>query len=259
MEQDITQNIVIYDYLSFTSKRFTPEEMMSGLGLSHVPWVESRGARGYKSRIFFSSINIFYDGRDDMGVWCEMSGQGCRTFETLTDLKADGDPWSKLLQWIQASDCNITRLDVAYDDHIGVLPLAEIKDDTEAGMFISKSREWQVVNGSKGMSVYHGSAKSKVIVRIYDKAAERHIADQHWVRCELQLRDGRAREFVKLDGSIGENFLGVLLNYLRYVQPSEDSNKWRWSLAGYWASFRTGCQSYQYLSGAGDGIQRGAA
>ncbi len=34
---------------------------------------------------------------------------------------------------------------------------------------------------------------------------------------------------------IGEAFAGVLLNYLRYIEPSDtDANKWRWPLTDYW-------------------------
>lgn len=65
MDSNIAENIVIYDWLSFTSKRHSPDQIISILGLSHVPWVESKGARGYRCRKYFSCISIHYDGRDD--------------------------------------------------------------------------------------------------------------------------------------------------------------------------------------------------
>jgi len=71
-------------------------------------------------------------------------------------------------------------------------------------------------------------------VRIYDKAAERGFTDgQHWVRIELQLRDGRAAEFSKIPMDIGEAFAGVLLNYLRYAYSAESRYIYRnpWSCA----------------------------
>ncbi|MEG1492501.1 MAG: replication initiation factor domain-containing protein, partial [Oscillospiraceae bacterium] len=66
---------------------------------------------------------------------------------------------------------------------------------------------------------------------------ERGLTDgSHWVRVELQLRRDRALQFVLADGDIGSRFCGVLLNYVRYVEPNElDSNKWRWALMPYWA------------------------
>jgi hypothetical protein len=51
---------------------------------------------------------------------------------------------------------------------------------------------------------------------------------------ELQLRDERAEGFVRAAGTVGEKFRGVLANYVRFVVPSEDSNKRRWPTAPYW-------------------------
>jgi DNA relaxase NicK len=81
-----------------------------------------------------------------------------------------------------------------------------------------------------------GSPQSKVLVRIYDKAAERHCEPgTHWVRVEMQLRDDRALQFTKIPMTVGEVFSGVLLNYLRYVIPDDtDTNKWRWQMTDYW-------------------------
>lgn len=228
----MTENIVLYDWLSFTSKVHTPDEIIHALGLDSCPFVETRGARGYKDRKYFGAISIHYNGRPDMGVWCEMSGQGCRTFESLSKVG-----WNALFAWIHANELNITRLDVAFDDHTGVLPIADIVDDAQAGLFVSRMNYWETVLSSKGTTVQIGSPQSKVLIRIYDKAAERgYDPDVHWVRCEMQLRDGRAAEFTKIPMSIGAAYAGVLLNYLRFVEPDEtDSNKSRWPLKKYWA------------------------
>jgi len=109
------ENIVLYDWLSFTSKSHSPEQLISALGLSHVPWTETKGARGYKDRKYFSCISIHYNGRADMGVWVEMSGQGCRTFESLLNVG-----WDNLFKFIRDNALKITRLDVAFDDHIPI-------------------------------------------------------------------------------------------------------------------------------------------
>ena len=231
MDNNINTNIVLYDWLSFTSKTHSPEQLIEALGLSHVPWVETKGARGYRDRKYFSCISIHYNGRDDMGVWVEMSGQGCRTFESLSKVG-----WDRLFQFIHENDLHMTRLDVAFDDHTGILPLDQIAEDTKAGNFVSRMNYWETVQSSKGTTVQIGSPQSKVLVRIYDKAAERGCEEgTHWVRCEMQLRDDRASEFTKIDLSIGEAFAGVLLNYLRFVVPDEeDSNKSRWQMTDYW-------------------------
>lgn len=229
MDSRSAGNMVIYDWLSFTSKAHTPEELITALGLSDCPWVETKGARGYRDRKYFSCISVHYNGRADMGVWVELSGQGCRTFETLSRVGWDG-----LFQFIRDNDLKITRLDVAYDDHIGILNIQDIVEDTQNGMYVSKSDYWETVLSSKGSTVQIGSPQSRVLIRIYDKAAERGKTDQHWVRVEIQMRDDRAIQFTKIPLPIGEAFAGVLLNYLRYIEPGEDTNKWRWPMRDYW-------------------------
>lgn len=226
----VAENIVLYDWLSFTSKFHTPEELIDALGLSHVPWTVTKGARGYQDRKYFSSISIHYNGRLDMGVWVEMSGQGCRTFESMSAVG-----WERLFSFIRENGLKITRLDVAYDDHTGVLPMSDIVQDTQSGMFVSKSNYWETVLSSKGSTVQIGSPQSKVLIRIYDKAAERGCEPgTHWIRCEIQLRDDRAIQFTNIPLTIGEAFAGVLLNYLRYIEPADDENKWRWPMTKYW-------------------------
>lgn len=234
MDNNINENVVLYDWLSFTSKTHTPEQLIEALGLSHCPWTQMNGARGYMDRLYFGSISIHYNGREDMGVWCEMSGQGCRNFEDLSTLP---DKWKDVFSFIHGNCLHITRLDVAFDDHTGVLDIDTIAKDTEEQRFVSRMKFWQTTRSSQGVSVMIGSPQSKVRVRIYDKAAERGFDDgRHWVRIELQLRDGRAEEFSKIPMVIGEAFAGVLLNYLRFVEPDEtDSNKSRWQMTEYWA------------------------
>ena len=137
---------------------------------------------------------------------------------------------------IQLAGMKITRLDVAFDDHTGVLPLKEVIDDTQCGMYVSRSDYWETRLSSKGSMIQIGSPQSKILIRIYDKAAERgYDSDTHWVRCEMQMRDDRALEFSKLSKPIGQAFAGVLLNYLRYVVPADDANRWRWPMTRYWA------------------------
>lgn len=227
MEKDI----VLYDWLSFTSKSHTPEQLIEALGLRHCPWQEIKGAHGYRDRKYFSSISVHYNGREDMGVWVELSGQGCRAFESFSQVGWDG-----LFQFISGNGLKITRLDVAFDDHSGLLDIRRIVEDTQEGNYVSRSDYWETVLSSKGSTVQIGSPQSKVVIRIYDKARERRCPEgEHWIRVELQLRDDRAVQFTRLPLGLGEAFSGVLLNYLRYVIPDEtDSNKWRWLLQPYW-------------------------
>lgn len=229
-------DIILYDWLSFTAKVSDPYFIVDLLGLSEVPWEVTKGARGYKDRLYFNCISVHFNGRPDMGVWCEMSGQGCRAFETLSTLEGK---WDDLFIEITARRMNITRLDVAYDDHSGTLDIDEIIQDTRKREYVSKSDYWEIVESSKGQTIQFGSPQSDVLIRIYDKARERNCpAGEHWIRCELQLRRERAIAFTRLGLPIGQSYCGVVVNYLRFVDPvDEDTNRWRWPIKPYWGEF----------------------
>lgn len=239
MTQDPVQNIVIRDWFTFTSKTHDPYELVEALGLSSCAWTQVKGWYGYRSRLYFGNISIHYDGSEDMGVCCEMSGQGCRNFESYTSLPGK---WDDLLRFVRDNGLHVTRLDVAYDDHTGVLDINRVKEDTENRRFVSRFRNFRIEhsfsgeNEPEGLSIYFGSQKSESMVRIYDKAAERGYTDgTHWVRVEMQLRGDRAGAFLDVDLPIGQAFAGALLNYLRFVEPDDsDSNKRRWTMAEYW-------------------------
>ena len=230
------ENCVLFDWLTFSSKCDSIQTLISLLGLESVPFEERpHGRNGYRSMMSYENINILYDGRENMGICLDMTGTGCRAFETYSTTG-----WKPLLETICGNeDYHISRLDVAGDDHTGLLDIDVLRDDTDDHSYVSKSRSWEVDYGSEGTSIYHGSRKSDMLIRIYDKAAEQGLEDEHWVRVELQMRNENASGFLRevLEKPIGEVFAGVLFNYLRYVEPTKDVNMSRWPLKDYWQRF----------------------
>lgn len=232
MQNTIVQDLIIYDALSITSNIHQVSDIIEILGLQDVPWMTVNGAKGFKYRLYYDCISIHFC-RDDDYIWLELTGQGCRAFESYGTGDYDG-----LFQLVHDNPQNmkITRLDVAFDDHSGVLDIERIRDDTRNGNFISFFKKWKIEEGSDGICIYHGSKSSEILIRIYDKAAEKGYTDgRHWVRVEVQFRRDRAMQFVFADGSLVNRFCGVLSNYLRFVIPNElDSNKRRWETCDYW-------------------------
>ena len=241
-------NVILFDWLTFTSHCDSPESIMELLGLTGVSWqLMEKGRNGYRQRYFFENISILFDGQENMGVCVDMSGTGCRAFESYTT-----SDWLSLLRYLHGSpaDYNITRLDMAFDDHTGLLDIDVLRDDTDDHHYVSRSRAWKVEYGSAGTTIYHGSPKSNMYIRIYDKAAEQAakaedptaFEDVHWIRVELQMRDEIALGFVSglMTTPVGDQFRGVLHNYLRYVVPTKDTNMSRWDLAPYWAELLEG-------------------
>lgn len=88
-----------------------------GLDNEFVVFQELPGMYFYKSRHAFNGISFLFDGmREDMGVCCQMSGKGCRTFETF----GNGDYESLFNRCVHYSGMNISRIDIAYDDFEGI-------------------------------------------------------------------------------------------------------------------------------------------
>jgi len=215
---------------------------MLGLDKEGIAWEQVKGAHGYRDRLYWEKISIHYNGREDMGVWLEMSGQGCRAFESF----GSGN-YEALFQEVFSNpgDMHITRLDAAFDDLEGLLDIETVCRDARKAEYVSKFRTGDATYGlgdDTGRSVLLGSRSSEALVRIYDKAAERGFHDRHWVRVELQLRRERAAAFLQQTEPIGERFAGVLANYLRFIdEPGGfDTNRWRWPMKPYWAKLLDG-------------------
>ena len=243
-KNDLLSNHIIYDYLSFTSKIHSTTAIIDMLGLQNVTFETIKGFYGYKDRLYYDGISIHYNGREDMGVCCEMSGKGCRTWEKYGNSDYDGLFSEILANYSDNSDkrqMNLTRLDVAYDDFTGVLDLPQLCIETQLHNFVSRFKDWQVIFGNKGIAVNHGSNKSNVYIRIYDKRLEQNVQDliDHWVRCELQIRKECAIGFIMLKDTIENKYFSTLNNYLRYIVPSEsnESNSRILDTAPYWLKF----------------------
>lgn len=239
-------NLLLVDWLTFTTKIWSESDLISMLQLSSdISWEELDVYRyGYKHRKTFGGMSILTEGQECMGVCIEFSGQGCRSFESYSCLD-----WFSLFSILldPYNEMKITRLDLAFDDHTGILDLGQLLVDTDEHRYRSRSHWWKVEYGSTGTSIYHGSPQSNIRIRIYDKAAERGLLDgTHWVRVEVMLRDENAQGAMQacLDHhDIGAAYSGILSNYLVYCEPSADSNRSRWPVADYWVKLLQGAVS----------------
>lgn len=233
-------NIILFDWLTFSSKIDSPESLIKLCGLDNLNWISANGRNGYRDRLTYNDcISVLYNGRDDMGVCLDMTGQGCRVFDEFSSID-----FNVLFSIISDNDkdYNVTRLDVAYDDFTGVLDLNKIYKETEKHNYTSRLSAYNLQKTDKGLTIYIGSFKSDFLVRFYDKALERGREDdiKHWVRCELQMRHDKAFNFIRQYLSscdIGKCYFGVINNYLRYVDISTDSNKSRCKTSKFWSKF----------------------
>lgn len=253
------ENLILIDWLTFTVKTDDPAAVKDLIGLRNVGWEKcEKGLNGYPEREFYGNISILYGASSEMGVCCNMSGQGCRTFESYSSVS-----WKSLIDRITHSDhIKVTRMDAAFDDHTGILDIDRIRSDVDDRLYVSRSRNSRITISDnqntdiRGISIEIGARSSDMLIRIYDKAAERGCTDgTHWIRIEMQMRDQIATGFVTgmIDSEyeFGTYFRGVLHNYLRFVTEIEDSNKSRWPTADYWAELLDGVGKIRVWSSPG--------
>lgn len=258
-------NVFLIDWLTVVFHNVSVPYVQALLGMpaEKFPWETERVFRnGYPMQTKCQHITIrwgaddvrFYMSdedktaeqkvRTDMGICLDISGQGCREFENV-----EGNDWIKFLREIFDRDTkiNITRLDLAYDDHTGLLDIYRIAHDVTERNYTGRVRKTKVLwsdnmnSDIQGLTIYIGSDSSPVLIRIYDKAAERGFDDEddrHWIRVELQLREDRclaATAAILEQNHVGRAAVGILRNYIQFRTPSgADTNKSRWPVAPYW-------------------------
>lgn len=85
------KNCVHIDYLSFTKKGLTLQEICTELGLRHLQFFESRKgpSADYKTGLSFGGITLYHQGFDKEGVLVSLSGEGCKTFERESSIGWD--------------------------------------------------------------------------------------------------------------------------------------------------------------------------
>ncbi|MCL1807981.1 MAG: replication initiation factor domain-containing protein [Oscillospiraceae bacterium] len=206
--------------------------------------MEHGGRHGYRKGVSFNGIEIYYDGNSlTMGANVSMSGDGCRTFTQF-------HPMEELLQIIhegvKEGEINPTRLDVACDDHTGLLNLRRIIEvirERKLRSRITHRRGIFNLNGSdqdEGDTVYIGSEKSEMRIRIYDKAKEQGDYDGTWNRLEMVNRRDYARAVIEAlvtsGAEMGEIVAGILADRIAFIEL-DDVNISRCSLASWWAEF----------------------
>lgn len=269
-------NVFLIDWLTVTFHGLQVWDVQEILDMKSMPWaLSSKFINGYPLDLNFGHIHIrygadrpeFYDdpkkARHDMGICLDMSGQGCREFESWSKKS-----WQDLINdifrcgGVLGARMFITRLDLAYDDHSGLLNIWQMRRDVEDRNYISKAKKSMIIWSDdqemdiQGLTLEIGSKSSPVLIRIYDKAAERGFSkDKHWIRVELQLRKDRAHEAMKLlfqRESIGMVASGIVRNYCMFVTPTSDSNRARWPIAEYWQRVLEGMEKLRVWQAPGE-------
>lgn len=267
---------VSIDWLSFTLTSVTDiDDVLEMLGYTRMDFDNmAHGGKGYKSMVKLSGypIYIMYDGNPDMGIHVDVSGSAIsellRSFSTTLkistpfggyayDKDIDSTFMMELLHRIRSIG-QITRIDLAVDD-IGCnyFDTDDIVYLYFEQQIVSKFRNMKNVveseiSGQKtGHTLYFGSRKSDIFLRIYDKRLEQNkklngsglpLIDYPWIRWELELKGERATSVADmlLSGKpVGEITIGLLNNYVRIINL-DNNNRSRCTTYPAWLMFIDG-------------------
>lgn len=250
---------VLIDWLTFSVKEQDPDKVIQTyLGMDPSLFQDTGySLMGYNKVKRFSDILVCSDGREDdyfkdMGVCVSMSGNGCRTFETMSKLTLDlkdrqgtsSVAFPALFQLLVSdTDANVSRIDIACDDRAGYLDMDAILTKTQTNEVNSRMTKRSTVisfDGTQrnGATVYIGASSSSFRVRIYDKALEQGESG-HWVRVELVMRSKNANAFVEqmtASENVGKLAAQVINDKFSFIER-DDSNITRCSVCSWWKDF----------------------
>lgn len=231
----------IFDWLQFTIHGIDEKQViLKVLQMDPSEFMQMpKGRYGYKKQLALGHISVLYDGAEDMGVHVILSGQGCREYEAAHNILT-------LLDRVMLYNGKCTRIDIAIDDKGGnLIPFKKIIESVRKGYVSSRwktSTEFikrKLEDGSIiGHTVNIGSGKSKIYMRIYNKALEQG-EETPWTRIEMEIKDERAevlQNILLFENKIGGVFTKILNNYIRFLEPTKDSNKSRWPTARWWSN-----------------------
>ena len=254
-------------------------DMLPILGLEKCDpesFTDGWGHHGYKKSRSNLGIRIYYDFTDDDNViskryWVEMSGRGCRTFETLST-KTFTDLFKLCVPAAPDKDpvfARVSRIDLAFDIFDNPFIFDRVKAARASRSIVSLFGVSTLCEGETltpggaaanytERTIYFGSMKSDIYMRLYDKKLERLRSDiDSWYRWEIVFKNSNALELIQTylrdyyckSEPVGRMFYTYLNKYIsiRDYNPS-DTNYRRWNVSSWWETFTSGFTTIQKLS-----------
>ncbi|KQL56966.1 MULTISPECIES: replication initiation factor domain-containing protein [Bacillaceae] len=211
------------------------------------------GFYGYIGTYQLDHIKVFYSKEgDNRGVLVEMSGQGCRQFESFLDARKK--TWFDFFKDCINHGGKFSRFDLAIDDQETYFEIPMLLEKVKKGEAISRFRKsdfngsLDIADGSNGgTTLYFGSKKSEAYLCFYEKNHEQ--ADKYnipledlgdWNRYELRLKNDRAQGAVQSliqSQDLLDIAMQIINNYIRFVDADEDASREKWKTSGFWKVF----------------------
>lgn len=210
------------------------------------------GRYGYRNCLKYAAIEIYINGGKNMGICLDLKSQGCAD---LVHLTRNESVFYDILSSNIPDYTSLTRIDIAMDDHCGILDMNTMADKVEKREVRTRLRsrtQYKSLDDTDGHTIYLGTPKSDARIRIYDKGAELHTIS-HWIRVELVLRRHAAKTFqaqiiqsIPAGSKNGNQQIamlgaGILRDKLAFIEPV-DANISRCTVCAWWGNFLEGLE-----------------
>ena len=222
---------------------YLPQRIEKKFYLSGLEFQDRRGMYGYAYARWYDGIVYAYGSSDT--IYIQMSGTGCRTWETSPSGPNVGKV-DTLLAILPTLRWHISRL----DNCLRYLRQAEAENRTSLhprrAAYLPAGKTFLIQEGSAEMDGHLGSssqtsgcASTTRRWSVGSRAAwTPEKIPKDWVRCEFQLRNDAAASFIRSwqsNGSIGLTFMGIMKNQLLYVSQYDGKNRDRATVTPWWA------------------------
>ena len=220
---------------------------------------ENYGLYSYTGQYIHGNIVVMVSDDERKGILLELKGQGCRQFETY--LSAQSRSWYDFLQDAIEMHGVVKRIDLAINDHTGILDIPELTRKCENEECISVFRSYKSYRsgdlhystlqeqhkGEMGNTLYIGSMKSDVYFCLYEKAYEQFVKngiplEDAPIKNRFEIRLKNERAVLAVDDLIArqdaeQTAFSIINRYLRFVDKDTNSSKENWELNPMWACF----------------------
>ena len=178
---------MLFDYVKIRFPTLDIQHIIKDILKLNINYMlhENYGRYSYTEHYSLGDIFIYTSADEEKGVLLELKGRGCRQFESY--LLAQQRSWYDFLMDALVDGGVMKRIDLAINDHTGILDIPELAEKCRKREYIGKSRSYKFYQSGElikhreddreymGRTLYLGSLKSDVYFCIYEKDYEQYV------------------------------------------------------------------------------------
>ena len=250
---------MLFDYVKIRFPTLDIQHIIKDILKLNINYMlhEDYGHYSYTEHYSLGDIFIYTSADEEKGVLLELKGRGCRQFESY--LLAQQRSWYDFLMDALIDGGVMKRIDLAINDHTGILDIPELAEKCRKREYIGKSRSYKFYQSGElikhreddreymGRTLYLGSLKSDVYFCIYEKDYEQYVKYDIPIedakiknRFEIRLKNERAYYAVRdlLTYHDAERTAFDIINrYIRFADKEVEKRRSEWQTNEKWAYF----------------------